>query len=173
MVRTVTRLWAGLWRDVVLNGVFASPFVPNRVRFVLLRLYGLDAAPSNVAAGVWFGSRRVAIGRGAFINRGCFFTTEGGVSIGARANLGMGVMVVTGSHEIAGPARRAGAATAAPVVIGDGAWLGARVMVLPGVKIGAGCVVAAGAVVIDDCEADALYAGVPARKLRELGVGAA
>jgi maltose O-acetyltransferase len=40
--------------------------------------------------------------------------------------------------------------------------------VLPGVTIGAGCAVAAGAVVTADCEPDGLYAGVPARRVRDL-----
>jgi maltose O-acetyltransferase len=52
------------------------------------------------------------------------------------------------------------------VRIGDRCWIGARATILPGVSIGDGTVVAAGAVVTKDCEPDALYAGVPARRLR-------
>jgi maltose O-acetyltransferase len=52
------------------------------------------------------------------------------------------------------------------VEIGDRVWLGARAMVLPGVTVGDGCVVAAGAVVTRDCEPDGVYAGVPARRIR-------
>lgn len=162
------RLWAGLWRDLVLNGVLASPLIPNRARFLLLRAYGLDVAQSNVSAGVWFGSRRVTIGQGTFINRGCFFNTHAPVVLGERVNLGMGVMFVTGSHEIAAMPRRAGAQTSAAIHVGDGAWLGARVTVLPGVSIGEGAVIAAGAVAVDDVKPHAMYAGVPARWVRDL-----
>ncbi|MFW5634332.1 MAG: DapH/DapD/GlmU-related protein, partial [Erythrobacter sp.] len=49
------------------------------------------------------------------------------------------------------------------VEIGDDAWLGARVIVLPGVKIGAGAVIAAGAVVTSDIPSFAIAAGVPAK----------
>jgi len=48
-------------------------------------------------------------------------------------------------------------------VIGDGAWIGARVIILPGVTVGAGAVIAAGSVVTSDCAPDSLYAGVPAQ----------
>ncbi|WP_372495087.1 acyltransferase [Nocardioides pinisoli] len=50
----------------------------------------------------------------------------------------------------------------------NGAWIGAAVTVLPGVTIGPGCVVAAGSVVTADCQANGLYAGVPARRIRDL-----
>lgn len=50
--------------------------------------------------------------------------------------------------------------------IGDRYWLGARAKILPGVSVGAGTVVAAGAVVTKDCAPGARYAGMPARRLR-------
>lgn len=162
------RLWAGLWRDLILNGLLSWPLIPNRTRWLLLRAYGLNAAPSNISAGVWFGSRRVTIGRGTFINRGCFFNTPAPVALGERVNLGMQVMFVTGSHELAPMPRRAGDATAEAITVGEGAWLGARVTVLPGVTVGQGAVVAAGAVVTDDVKPHSLYAGVPARWVRDL-----
>jgi maltose O-acetyltransferase len=56
----------------------------------------------------------------------------------------------------------------APIVIKSGTWIGARVIVLPGVTIGAGCIIAAGAVVTRNCEPNWLYAGVPARKSKQL-----
>jgi maltose O-acetyltransferase len=54
------------------------------------------------------------------------------------------------------------------VSVGNGSWLGTGVTVLPGVTIGEGCVIAAGAVVTADCAPDGLYAGVPARRIRDL-----
>lgn len=162
------KLWAGLWRDLVLNGLIAWPVVPNRARFLLLQLYGLDVQPCNVSSGVWFGSRRVRIGCGTFINRGCLFNTPAPVTLGEKVNVAMGVMFITGSHELAPMPRRAGEQTSAPIQVGDGAWIGARVTVLGGVTIGSGAVIAAGAVVTEDCKPDALYAGVPARWVRNL-----
>jgi acetyltransferase-like isoleucine patch superfamily enzyme len=53
------------------------------------------------------------------------------------------------------------------IVIEDYAWLGPRVIVLPGVTIGRGCVIAAAAVVTRDAEPFGVYAGVPARRIGE------
>ena len=54
------------------------------------------------------------------------------------------------------------------VKIGKGVWIGANVTILPGVTIGDGCIIAAGAVVNKNCEANSLYAGVPAVKVKTL-----
>ena len=55
------------------------------------------------------------------------------------------------------------------MTIGDGCWLGARAVVLPGVRIGAGSIVAAGALVTRDVPPNSLVAGVPAKLVRDLG----
>lgn len=82
---------------------------------------------------------------------------------------GPNVLIFTGTHDI-GPAscRAVHPAKFAPVVIGNGCWLGAGVIVHAGLTIGAGCVIASGAVVTADCEPNGLYAGVPAVRKREL-----
>lgn len=53
-----------------------------------------------------------------------------------------------------------------PVVIGDDVWIGERVLILPGVHIGNGCIVAAGAVVTHDASDYAVVAGVPAKIIK-------
>jgi acetyltransferase-like isoleucine patch superfamily enzyme len=55
------------------------------------------------------------------------------------------------------------------VRIGNGCWIGAGVTILPGVTIGEGCVIGAGSVVTRSTEANGLYVGMPARRVRELG----
>jgi maltose O-acetyltransferase len=96
------------------------------------------------------------------------FSTHDIITLGNEVRIGMRTVIITGSHEIGPSARRAGAATSAAVKIGDGCWIGANVTILPGVTIGPGTIVAAGAVVASNCDADALYAGVPARRVRSL-----
>ncbi|MGO9754007.1 MAG: DapH/DapD/GlmU-related protein [Solirubrobacteraceae bacterium] len=80
----------------------------------------------------------------------------------------MDVIFAAASHELGEPERRATGVLARPIVIGDGCWIGARATILAGVTIGAGCVVGAGAVVVADTQPNCVYAGVPARRLREL-----
>lgn len=108
----------------------------------------------------------VVVGDDAFINRDAYIRP--GTVIGDRVNLGPFVRLITDTHDIGPAERRAGAVRHDPIAIGDGTWIGASVTVLAGVSIGRGCVVAAGAVVVDDLPDNSLAAGVPARVLRRL-----
>ena len=76
-------------------------------------------------------------------------------------------MVLTAAHDFESGAtsRQESYAT---TTIEDGVWIGARSVVLPGVRVGEGCVIAAGAVVAADCAPFGMYGGVPARRLRDL-----
>jgi maltose O-acetyltransferase len=165
---SIRRAANSLLNDVILNSWIAARFIPRGLRWRLLRGYGLNVARSTISAGGFYGSRRITIREGAFLNHNVFLDGAAAVTIGIRARIGPGVMVITGSHEIGSPEQRAGDDYQAPVTIGDGVWVGAKAIILPGVFIGSGCVIAAGSVVTKDCEANALYAGVPAAKVRML-----
>ncbi|WP_022868677.1 DapH/DapD/GlmU-related protein [Schaalia vaccimaxillae] len=106
------------------------------------------------------------LGNGVFINAGCRFQDQGGIFIGDRTLIGHNCVIATLNHQLE-PARRANLLPA-PVRIGEGAWLGANVTVLPGVTIGEGAVVAAGAVVTKDVAARTVVGGVPAKVLKTL-----
>ena len=93
---------------------------------------------------------------------------EAPVHIGDRVRIGHDVLLLTVDHRIGKSEYRCGDSVARPISIGDGAWLGSRVIVLPGVSIGSGAVVAAGSVVKRNVPADTHVAGVPARVVRAL-----
>ena len=105
----------------------------------------------------------------------CFFTTplhielNSDVVIGNQVTIGHDVAIVTSAHHIGGPERRCGTQAPAPVRIGDGCWIGAHAILLPGVVLGNGSIVAAGAVVSRDVEPHTIVGGVPARLIRRLG----
>ena len=158
-----------LSRDVILNVVLGSRFVPVAVRARALRLLGMAIGHDVlISPGSWFANRQVSLGDNCFVNRQCVFDSTAPITIGAGTELAMQVMLITSTHPIGSPDHRAGTPEVRPIVIGDGCWLGARVTVLPGVEIGAGCVIASGATVAADCAPNGLYGGVPARRIRDL-----
>ena len=106
------------------------------------------------------------LGADVFINAGCRFQDQGGIHIGDRALIGHNCVIATLNHNM-DPARRANLLPA-PVHIGADAWLGSNVTVLPGVTIGEGAVVAAGAVMTHDVAPRAVVSGVPAKLIRNL-----
>jgi acetyltransferase-like isoleucine patch superfamily enzyme len=131
----------------------------------------------EIGRGVYVGHRtilkgdhrgRLVIGDGTWIGEQAFLHAAGGLTIGRNVGIGPGVRIITSSHEEAGRATPIlhSPIAFAPVVIGDDADLGVSAVVLPGVTIGRGVQVGAGAVVTGDLPEYAVAAGVPARVLR-------
>jgi acetyltransferase-like isoleucine patch superfamily enzyme len=108
--------------------------------------------------------RRITIGNFSSIGDHCILDGRGGLTIGDSVNFSTGVWIWTMQHKINDPDFEV---ETAPVVIEDFAWLSCRTVILPGVRIGKGAVVAAGAVVTKDVEPYAIVAGVPAKKIGE------
>jgi maltose O-acetyltransferase len=111
---------------------------------------------------------RLVIGRGTFLTGPVRIDLGAPVHIGDRVRIGHGVTLLTIDHEIGGPEQRCSTTCARPIRIGDGVWLASGCLILPGVSIGRGAVVAAGAVVTRDVPPDTLVAGMPARVVRSL-----
>jgi len=144
-----------------------SFLLPLSLRRGLLRLAGLRiGAQVTGLKQCGFETKKVSIGDGSFVNVGCWFEGAGHVSIGRNVFLGPQVMIITSIHEIDEHGQAARMPSPGEVLIGDQCWLGARAMIMPGVTIGDGTIIGAGAVVTRDCEPGAVYVGVPARRLR-------
>jgi maltose O-acetyltransferase len=151
-----------------MNMLAMSPLVSVRCRRILLRLWGARVRHASISPDCYFGGSNISIGYGTRLNRGVYIDNNARVEIGSWCNLAMEAMIVTSSHHVGPPAHRAGANDDRPVTIGDGCWIGARAVILPGVKVGDGCFVLAGAVVAEDCAPNGVYAGLPARRVRDL-----
>lgn len=106
----------------------------------------------------------VVVGNNSVINRRCYLDGRSGIRIGNNVNISPEVYILTLQHEPNSPSF---ACKGGPVIIDDHAWIGVRVIILPGVHIGEGAVIAAGAVVNRDVPPYAIAAGVPAVSKKE------
>lgn len=108
--------------------------------------------------------KNITLGKRVFINSGCRFQDQGGITIGDDCLIGHNAVVATLQHDIE-PAHRADLIPF-PVVIGRNVWLGANVTVLPGVTIGDDAVIGAGSIVTKDIPTRAIALGSPAKVVR-------
>lgn len=110
--------------------------------------------------------KNIHIGKHVFFNSGCKFQDQGGIFIGDDVLVGHNCMIATLNH-VEDPDRRADMVPS-PVRIRDKVWIGANVTILPGVSIGEGAIIAAGAVVTKDVEPRTVVGGIPARILKRI-----
>ena len=108
------------------------------------------------------------IGARSFANWGLVCLDVARVTIGDDVQIGPNVQLLTATHPLEAGPRRDKWESAAPISVGDNAWLGGGVIVLPGVTVGENTVVGAGSVVVRDLPAGVLAVGSPARVVREL-----
>ena len=168
-IQKIQRWWPAPVRDLWINGFIASPLVPAVARGLFISLWGASVERTAVLMpDVQLGGKNITVGAMTFVNKGVFIDDH--VRMGQWVQVGHRVTIISTSHHIEGQDHRGGAVYTSAVTIDDGTGLGANVTVLPGVHIGAGCVVGAGAVVIQDCAPNGLYVGVPARRVKDLPV---
>lgn len=175
LLREETAGWNG---RLQLARILLAPlplYVGSRLRVRVLRgmgFRGIDPSvvmwdlPTITGQGDIFS--RLHIGPICRFNAGCFLNLGDNITIGQYTGFGQQVMILTETHAIGGPEYRSGQLTPKPVVIGKGCWIGARATILPGVTIGDGVVVAAGAVVSKDAPPNTVVGGVPAKVIRAL-----
>ncbi|MEO7020963.1 MAG: acyltransferase [Ktedonobacteraceae bacterium] len=118
-------------------------------------------------AGARSSGQKVSIGNGTVINQGCLLYTTGGLVIGEHVSISAGTWLVTGSHDINDPLF---SVFYKPIIIGDNVWIGMRATILPGVTIGEGAIIMAGAMVTRDVPPYAIAGGVPAKVVKQRDV---
>jgi maltose O-acetyltransferase len=111
----------------------------------------------------------ISIGDRTFVNVDTVMLDVMPITIGTACQIAPRVQLLTATHPVDPEPRRLGWEYEKPITIGDNVWLGAGVIVCPGVSIGDNTVVGAGAVVTKDLPAGVVAAGTPARVLREIG----
>lgn len=117
----------------------------------------------------WSPEGHIEVGADSYIGPHAVLFGAGGIRIGCDCLVSPGVVITSHQHTFAELERtiREQPLRFAEVVVEDDVWIGANATVLPGVRIGRGAVVGAGAVVTKDVPAHAVVMGVPARRVRD------
>lgn len=159
----------GLW--FLTNALFfLNPLMPlSGLKVALLRLFGARVGrgvvikPSINIKYPW----RLTIGDHVWIGENCWIDNLDQISIGSHACLSQGAMLLCGSHDYK---RSTFNLITKPIVLEEGAWVGAKALVCPGVTLKSHAVLAAGSTATADLEAYGIYQGNPAEWKRERGL---
>lgn len=142
-------------------------YIPSHhVRRFILRLAGAKIGKgSSIHMGIsFFSLRNTRIGQDSILGRNIFLDGRASINIGSHVDIASDVMIYNSEHDISSEDFHA---VTAPVEIEDYVFIGPRAIILPGVKIGKGAVVGAGAVVTKDISDFAVVGGVPAQVIGE------
>ena len=140
----------------------AIPFKPQDAKRVGEGCFYLDQI-------VWLNGEHIELEDGVGFNFGCYVNGYGGLVVGEGTIIGPYTMIHTANHrtdDAARPIPEQGWEESPPVQIGPQCWVGMGVCILPGVRVGEGCVIGAGSVVTADVEAYAVAVGNPARVVK-------
>ena len=167
MVKTLEKVMPGSLKRLIQSAEFLSlhyaGLIPcQTIRFSIYRSFGLKLGKDSV---IYAGCevrrpKGIRIGAGSSIGHRCILDGRSGLTIGNSVNMSTGAWIWTLQHDLNSPDFRI---EGTPVVINDYVWLGGRTIILPGVTVGRGAVVASGAVVTKDVPEYAIVAGIPAR----------
>ncbi|WP_460722185.1 acyltransferase [Microbacterium aureliae] len=153
------------WRGLILFTLFVCGRVPwHQFRLLTYRVAGVRVGRRSTIhwRTVFFEPQGITIGNHCIVGNDAFLDGRRGLSLGDNVNIGGHVQIYTLQHD---PQSSSFATVGGPVVIEDRAWVASRATILPGVRIGVGAVVAAGAVVSRDVPDYSIVAGVPARQV--------
>ena len=164
------------FRMVLINClVFFMPhFCFNRLRTIFYKWAGVKIGKGSLVLGSMEISgqgkpwAKLHIGENCQITSPFYADLNDTITIGNHVAIGHHTIMITMNHDFSWENKRCGAGSLAPIIIEDGVWLGARVTVLPGVTIGKGSVIAAGAVVNKNVPPNCLVGGIPARVIKSL-----
>jgi acetyltransferase-like isoleucine patch superfamily enzyme len=159
--------------EFCLTLLFSLPRYPffNFLKVQFLALNGAKFGQRTIIyPGVWIApGRNLSVGDDVDFALDVIVTTGGGVSIGNRVLIGYRAQILSTNHVIPenkGKVFGAGHSKK-PVSIADDVWIGANSIILPGVSIGEGAVIAAGSIVTKSVRAFSIVAGVPAKEIKK------
>ncbi len=153
----------------ITNDLNSNYHTPDEIRKLMEQLIGkpIDVSFSMFPPFTADFGKNITIGKNVFINSGCRFQDHGGITIRDGAQIGHNVVIATLNHNPE-PSRRRNTIPK-PVYIGKNVWIGSNSTILPGITIGDNAIIGAGSVVTKDVPQMTVYAGNPARKIKDIG----
>lgn len=110
----------------------------------------------------------IHLGKNVFINFNCCILDVCSVTIGDNCMIAPNVQIYTATHPLEHQLRNSGKEFAKPISIGKNVWIGGGAVICPGINIGNGAVIAAGAVVTKNVTDNVLVGGNPARVIKSI-----
>jgi acetyltransferase-like isoleucine patch superfamily enzyme len=159
--------------EMVMKLLFALPRyrLVNYFKSLFLRILGAKIGKRLVLyPGVWIApGRNLVIGDDVDLALDVLITTSGGVEIGDRTLVGYRTQIISGNHQIPINQERIfdSGHDFGKVVIQSDCWIGANCLIMPGVTVGEGAVVAGGSVVTKDVDKFTIVAGIPAKLIKK------
>lgn len=141
-----------------------NPFMG--IKIILLRAFGAKIGKGLVIKNnvIIKSPWNLIIGDNCWLGENCWIDNLDKVSIGNNVCISQGAMLLTGNHDYtisSMPYRNA------PIAIEDGAWIGAKTIVCPGVNVHKNAILTVGSIATKDMEENGIYQGNPAKKIRE------
>jgi maltose O-acetyltransferase len=166
MERVIRRIKTILLEFAVMKLHFVGYVPSHHFRRFFYRLAGMKIGKgSTIHTGArFYNPSNIEIGQDSIVGEGAVLDGRDKLKIGNHVDIASEVMIYNSEHDVQSSDFQA---KTAPVEISDYVFIGPRAIILPGVKIGKGAVVGAGAVVTKDVESCAIVGGVPAQKIGE------
>jgi maltose O-acetyltransferase len=177
-----TQAMSSVFRPRLVFWTLCARLLPNNafclLRRTFYRLAGckIDRAVTLMGSLTLIGAgdiaSRLQIGEGTMVAQGVIFGLDGEINIGQNVSISPYVKLYTATHNLGYGSRRMGLGTKSKAItIEDGVWVGIDSLILPGVTLGQGCVISAGAVVTADVPPNTLVSGNPATVQKQLPFG--
>lgn len=161
-----------VWFLLTITAWLPDNRVSIRVRGLLVA-YFLPNSPRNLSLGrdvTLLGLDKLILGDNVYIAKGCWVNALGGLLIGNNVMIAPYCVLVTTKHTYKNDSFRDGQTILKQIEILHGSWIAAHSTIVQGVKIGKGNLIAANSVITDDTLDYKVYAGVPAREVKDINI---
>ena len=168
LIKKIVNIYMNWMEGIVRTLLIVLMYIPSHhIRnFLLKHIYKMDIGKNVV---IYYGTEirapwRIHIGDGTIIGDKAILDGRSGIKIGKNVNFSTGVWIWTEQHDM-NSLTFSTSGVCGEVIIGDRSWISCRTIILPGVVIGEGVVIAAGGVVTRDCDDFSIYGGIPVKKI--------